>query len=149
MHVADIDLETLAMALADQSTYDHRWFINPATGEIFALTDDDDIDAEAESFTEIDPLPSSFWYRDMADFTALVSDPAATRRLQRAIQGKGAFRRFRTELHEEYPELLSAWTAFSDVRARRRAVDWLVETGLVDERDAQLFRNAHPDPVVP
>ena len=34
--------------------------------------------------------------------------------LARAIQGKGAFRRFKDELHEEYPDLLPAWYAFRD-----------------------------------
>jgi len=42
----------------------------------------------------------------MADFAEQVSDERAGRRLARAIQGKGAFRRFRGELHEEYPDLL-------------------------------------------
>ena len=38
----------------------------------------------------------------MADFAEGVSDDAAKRRLARAIRGKGAFRRFRDELYEEY-----------------------------------------------
>jgi hypothetical protein len=37
------------------------------------------------------------------------------------IQGKGAFRRFRSELHEEYPELLPAWYGWRETRAARRA----------------------------
>jgi hypothetical protein len=32
-----------------------------------------------------------------------ITDERAGRRLARAIQGKGAFRRFKDELHEEYP----------------------------------------------
>jgi hypothetical protein len=60
----------------------------------------------------IDPLPSYIRYQDMVDFTEQVSDEQARRRLARAIQGKGAFRRFRDELHKEYPRLLPAWYAF-------------------------------------
>jgi hypothetical protein len=63
----------------------------------------------------------------MADFAEGISDERAGRRLARAIDGKGAFRRFKDELHEEYPHLLPAWYAFRDVRAKRRAVDWLVD----------------------
>jgi hypothetical protein len=44
---------------------------------------------------------------------------SARRRLARAIQGKGAFRRFKDQLHEEYPGLLPAWYAFLDARATR------------------------------
>jgi len=42
----------------------------------------------------------------MADFTETITDEHVGRRLARAIQGKGAFRRFKAELHEEYPDLL-------------------------------------------
>ena len=49
------------------------------------------------------------------------ADEHAGRRLARAIQGKGAFGRFKDELHEEHPDLLPAWYAFRDTRARRRA----------------------------
>jgi hypothetical protein len=42
-------------------------------------------------------------------------------------QGKGAFRRFKDQLHEEHPGLLPAWYAFRDARATRRAVQWLVD----------------------
>ena len=85
----------------------------------------------------------------MADFADRISDAAAGRRLARAIQGKGAFRRFKAELHEEYPQLLPAWYAFRDVRARRRAVEWLVDNSLVDDDAAKRFVAEHPDPDLP
>lgn len=48
---------------------------------------------------------------------AEVDVEVAGRRLARAIQGKGAFRHFKNELHEEYPHLVSVWYAFRDVRS--------------------------------
>jgi hypothetical protein len=50
----------------------------------------------------------------MADFAAGISDDRTGRRLARAIEGRGAFRRFKDELHEEYPHLLAVWHAFRD-----------------------------------
>ncbi len=47
-------------------------------------------------------------------------------------QGKGAFRRFKAELQEEYPHRLPAWYAFRDARACRRAAEWLADNSLVD-----------------
>jgi hypothetical protein len=85
----------------------------------------------------------------MADFTELVSDDHAVRRLARAINGRGAFRRFKDELHEEYPDLLPVWYAFRDARAARRAVDWLLDASLISQDDADRFRAEHPDPPVP
>ncbi len=55
------------------------------------------------------PLPSYVWYQNMAEFADGVGDERAGRRLARAIQGKGAFRRFKDRLHEDYPHLLPAW----------------------------------------
>ena len=76
------------------------------------------------------------------------ADPVA-RRLARAIQGKGAFRRFQDELHEEYPDLLPAWYAFREIRAKRRAVQWLADNSLIDDDAASRFLSGHPDPDLP
>ncbi len=37
-------------------------------------------------------------------------------------QGKGAFRRFKDQLHKEHPGLLPAWYAFRDARLRGNAL---------------------------
>lgn len=85
----------------------------------------------------------------MADFAEGITDERAARRLLRAIDGKGAFRRFRAELQEEYPELLSAWYAFRDARATRRAVEWLADNELIDDEAAERFLAGHPDSHLP
>ncbi len=85
----------------------------------------------------------------MADFAEDIGDDRARRRLGRAIQGKGAFRRFKDELHQEYPDLLPAWYGFSDTRARRRAVEWLADNSLIDHETATQFMTNHPDPALP
>ena len=155
LDVSRLDLEEIATALEDQTDYEHRWLINPQTGEIVVWTTDGGIDGQMPVDLEdldlvgIDPLPSYVWYQDMVDFAEGISDAVAGRRLARAIQGKGAFRRFRDELYEEYPDLLPAWQAFRGVRARGRAVEWLAENALVDSAAAARFRAEHPDPDVP
>ena len=82
-------------------------------------------------------------------FRSRISDERAGRRLTRAIQGKGAFRRFRAELEEEYPHLLPAWYAFRDARARCRAVEWLAGNSLVGHDAATRFLDEHPEPALP
>ncbi len=129
LDLSSLDLEGIASALADQTDYEHRWLINPETGEVVFWTSDTGIDGQTPvdldelDLIGIDPLPSFIWYQDMADFAEQISDEGAGRRLARAIQGRGAFRRFRAELHDEYRHLLPAWYAFRDARARRRAVE--------------------------
>ena len=97
----------------------------------------------------IDPLPSWVCCQDMADFAESITDERAGRRVVRAIQGRGAFRRFRDELHDEYPYQLPAWYAFGDVRARRRAVQWLASNSLIGDAPASRFLAGHPDPELP
>lgn len=150
------DLDEIAFALSDQNVYgEHLHLVDPETGEIVRWTREGGIDGKTPvdlddlDLVAIRPLPSSVWYEDMADFTDLVSDEQAARRLARAISGRGAFRRFKDELNEEYPHLLSAWYAFRDARAARRAVDWLLDAALISEADADRFRDGHPDPPVP
>jgi hypothetical protein len=119
-----LDLDEIATALADQTDYEHHWLINSQTGQILFWTRDcgidghhpvdlDDLDAD---LVVVGPLPSHVWYQDMADFAEQISDEHAGRRLARAIQGRGAFRRFKEELHEEYPR-----AATDVVRLPRRA----------------------------
>ncbi len=69
----------------------------------------------------------------MEDFIQLVRDPQARDLLEREIEGRGAFRRFKDTLFE-FPELRDEWFALRDVRARRRAVEWLRDEDLVDDR---------------
>jgi hypothetical protein len=155
LDLSSLDLGEIGNALADQTDYEHRWLINPQTGEIAFWTADTGIDGQTPVDLDeldlvcIDPLPSWVWYQDMADFAEAITDERAGRRLARAIQGKGAFRRFRGELHDEYPDLLPAWYAFRDVRAKRRAVEWLASNSLIDDNAASRFLVGHPDPDLP
>jgi len=50
-----IDVEEIATALADQSDYEHRWLIDPRTGELAFWTSDLGIDGENPvEFDELD-----------------------------------------------------------------------------------------------
>lgn len=150
-----IDVEGIATALADQTDYEHRWLLDPQTGQVAFWTSDTGIDGENPveidelDLIPIDPLPSYLWYQDMVDFAAGVTDGAAGRRLADALQGRGAFRRFKDLLYKHHPELISPWHAFRDVRAQRRAVEWLLDQGLIDQNAVDKFADDHPEPILP
>jgi Uncharacterised protein family (UPF0158) len=156
LEIERFDLDEIAFALSDQNLYDeHLHLVNPENGEIILWTREggidgtNPIDLDDLDYPAIQPLPSYIWYQDMADFTDLVSDDRAARRLARAINGRGAFRRFKDELNEEYPHLLQAWYDFRDTRAARRAVEWLLDESLISQQAADRFVAEHPDPPVP
>lgn len=67
-------------------------------------------------------------YRDMEMFIGTVGDPDRADRLEIAIQGRGAFRRFKDVLGR-WPGELERWFAFSEDRQRGRARAWLAAAG--------------------
>ena len=107
------------------------------------------VDLDELDLIPIDPIPSYTWYQDMADFAQGLSDRAAGRRLAGALQGRGAFRRFKSQLYEHLPELISPWHALRHARAQGRAVDWLLDQGLIDTNAAEKFAADHPEPDPP
>jgi hypothetical protein len=57
---------------------------------------------------EIDARGSRLAYEDMAEFAESVGEARAADLLQRALSGRGAFRRFRDTLHD-FEELVPHW----------------------------------------
>ncbi|TQM65171.1 UPF0158 family protein [Humibacillus xanthopallidus] len=155
LDLASIDVEEIAAALADPTDYDHRWLLDPRTGEVVFWTSDTGIDGENPIEIDeldlilIDPLPSYIWYRDMVDFADGISNGTARRRLAAALEGRGAFRRFKHQIYDSFPDLIPYWHAFRDVRAHGRAVDWLLENELIDDDAAAKFAADHPEPTLP
>ena len=65
-------------------------------------------------------------YRDMEAFIATVRDVDLANRLERAINGRGAFRYFKDVLLD-HPRERERWFAFKDERLRQRVLEWLAE----------------------
>jgi predicted nucleotidyltransferase len=143
-----IDLDDLAQALEDHS-YEHSWWLDPETGEVVLWSDYFEEQGEPEPQTRglhaINPVPSHEGYDDMQDFIQRVRNQQARQLLERAIAGRGAFRRFKDTLLD-FPELREAWFRFHDARVERRAIWWLVDEGLVDGAAAERAIADRPDP---
>jgi Uncharacterised protein family (UPF0158) len=67
-------------------------------------------------------------YRDMELFIDTVDDEDKADRLDIAIQGPGAFRRFKDVLGR-WPGELERWYVFTEERQRGRARSWLTAAG--------------------
>ena len=65
-------------------------------------------------------------YRDMERFIATIKDARLYDQLSYAIQGRGAFGRFKDVL-AEYPAERERWFAFKDNRLKERIRDWLAQ----------------------
>jgi Uncharacterised protein family (UPF0158)/Nucleotidyltransferase domain len=148
-----VDLQSLVQALEDHSPGTSWWF-DPQSGEAEAWLDPLDTgDGEQEDPSDrglvlVEPIPSREAYADMQDFIGRVRDPRSRDLLERAIAGRGAFRRFKDALFE-LPDLRQAWFAFHDARMERRAIEWLAGQGLVERSVADRELEARPDPELP
>lgn len=70
----------------------------------------------------------------MVDFIATVKNERLAELLEVAINGKGAFRRFKDVLLS-YPEEREGWFQFKDDRIQKRALGWLggIDVSLIEE----------------
>ncbi len=77
-----------------------------------------------ERYIRVECTSSREGYRDMETFIDTVESTQLQNLLQVAIQGKGAFRRFKDVLLN-YPEERTRWFDFKDKRLTERVLSWL------------------------
>jgi len=128
-----IDLDELCSAMED-SSYEHEYYLDLETGEILFISeymDDEEsgrlrnnIEEGSDRYERIPRAESHEGYEDMEDFIATVKDEHLVELLEVAINGRGAFRRFKDVLLR-YPEERERWFQFKDERMQERALEWL------------------------
>jgi len=137
-----IDWNELEFALTWHSD-EGGHYLDLTSGQIVPFTGLDDelakgeIDAGLEEgrLIPIEPLPSSVEYGWMSEFAASVADAALRRLLEVALNGSGAFRRFKGVL-TDFPAQRDRWFTFRTERLRQAAREWLEENGV--EASGQL-----------
>ena len=132
-----VDLEWVATVLEADPIRCQGAFLDLQTGEVIpflpADTDPGDDEAvnpaaEPERWLFLPCLGSRAVRQDMADFAAMIKYRPMRLRLEQAIEGLGAFHRFRDLIYAE--GLASDWHAYSDQRRIERARDFLAEMGV-------------------
>ena len=138
-----IDLDELYDAM-ENSSYEVEYYLDLETGEILFVSegmDDEEtgklkiqIGEELDRYELIPKAESYEGYRDMQAFITTVEDDHLSELLEVAINGKGAFRRFKDVLLN-YPEERERWFKFKDDRMEERALKWLdeIDVTLVEE----------------
>jgi bifunctional DNA-binding transcriptional regulator/antitoxin component of YhaV-PrlF toxin-antitoxin module len=126
------DLEMVAQILDRDPDIGLGGFLNLGDGEVLfreVLDDDPELaeQVEAGDWLCIPSEGSRAAWRDM-EFFAELQEPWIRRRLATAIEGRGAFRRFRDVVYDD-PALSEAWNQLSGERTVGRAVEWLMAQG--------------------
>ncbi|HEY9496223.1 MAG TPA: hypothetical protein VIR15_15320 [Intrasporangium sp.] len=138
-----VDIPELTQIMSSGGDFRSEGRLNLDTGEInefqpfgdrFDAYDDEDAEGEeedaAESWTNVAWIESgsSDGWNDMSSFAELQHDPNIADRLARAIEGRGAFRRFRDAVDQL--DLTDRWHEFSGDRELGRARQFLAEYGV-------------------
>ncbi len=138
-----INLDELCLAMED-SSYEHEYYLDLETGEILFISDymddeetgklKDQVEEESDRYERIPEAESHEGYQDMVEFIATVKDEHLAELLEVAINGKGAFRRFKDVLLN-YPEERESWFQFKDDRMEEKALEWLddIDVSVIEE----------------
>ena len=138
-----INLDELCSAMED-SSYEHEYYLDLETGEILFISDymddeetgklKDQVEEDSDRYERIPEAESHEGYEDMVEFIATVKDERLVELLEVAINGKGAFRRFKDVLLN-YPEERERWFQFKDDRVQEKALEWLgdIDVSLIEE----------------
>jgi len=133
-----VDLSELADSLEGGLSGDAGGLLDLVTGQIWPgevldypapdLCDLPDVDDDPDRWLELPTPISGDRWRDMRDFAEMLPEPHH-QRLRDAIDGRGAFRRFRRELDRAGEDVRDRWLAFREERALGRTRAWLAGDG--------------------
>ncbi|HVU00925.1 MAG TPA: UPF0158 family protein [Polyangiaceae bacterium] len=124
-----VDWEALEDAFENNAPEVHS-YLQLATGEVLRVVDgiaDPEMHARISAdaaYLRVDPVSSREQYRWMERFIQMLDDGELRDKLTQAIDGKGAFRRFKDVLMAHAPER-ERWFAFRSERLRVFMEAWL------------------------
>ena len=121
----------------DNCRIGYEYYLDLETGELLLVSDEfmdtdetekayERLDDEPERYLSIPTESSREGYRDMVAFTEFLEDENLKEKLWIALNGRGAFRRFKDVLLD-YPEKREEWFKFKKERLEKRVREWLEE----------------------
>ena len=136
--VVPVDLDMLSTVLEGDPELSTGGYVDLRTGQVYDDNATDpmmvgesaaiDVEEEPDRWLRFNCTGSRNGWRDMAAFAERQHDETLRERLERAIEGKGAFFRFRDLVHGE--NLSEQWYAFSADRQVGRAREFLADNGI-------------------
>ncbi len=130
-----VDLDQLADLLEGDPRQGGGW-VDLETGDCWPELAgyEENEDESRRLYVQCEGSRDGYW--DMELFVETVDDPAIVDRLEIALRGKGAFRRFKDVL-AQWPEELQRYFQLSEERQRGRARAWLAAAGYRPVRPAR------------
>lgn len=143
---ASIDMDMLEAAMEDADLA-NRYFLNLVTGEVIFFSEyaglseaDEELEEEingSDDYVAIERVSSHEAYQWIVDFVEEVvepADPNTAEKLSIALDGKGAFSRFKNTLHRVDEHWLQAWYQFHKKSLNTAIEEWLNSVLPPDEK---------------
>jgi hypothetical protein len=115
----------------ENNSPDLRSFLNKITGDVIRVFEGGENSEmklrqteQSDDFIFIDPISSREQYRWMEEFIEVVEEPTLKDKLNIAIDGKGAFRRFKDVLMG-YPTERERWFSKRSAKLHAHMAEWL------------------------
>jgi len=152
-----VDLEMIANAMEDVDRTVMDYYLDKETGEViitseetfgYAEEDEDKIREDLPDWQKEDvklaqdilfknpdryicipERPPYKGYNLMVEFAEKVEDELLREKLSIALDGKGAFRRFKNVI-ADYPDYREKWFKFRDERLNKKVIEWLSSIGI-------------------
>lgn len=144
--LAEIDVGMIATVRSNSE----GGYYDPSDGSVIFIMDgesvtdeDSEPDPDERGWISIEADDSRARYNDMRYFADAITDPILADRISRAMDGRGAFRRFRNTLSED--DLYPTWARFSDAREEERVIHWLIEMEICDATECGPGLRARED----
>lgn len=158
-----VDIDEIAFIMETFDEFDSVTFFDTETGELVSIPNElmsavesndeealqdlpdweKDLIGTAESiisdesgrYVDIPRKPPYEAYNLMVEFTSSITNKHLREKLEIALEGKGAFRRFKNVI-SDYPEEGKMWFAFKDKRMRDEVIEWLNDIGIEPTEDS-------------
>ena len=152
-----VDLEMIASAMDDIARVDMNYYLDKETGEVIFLLEevsryveeeDENLRKELLDWQKKDikvaqdilfKNPDRYIYIPegspcngydlMVEFAETIEDDLLRDKLNIALDGKGAFRRFKNVI-ADYPDYREKWFRFKDERINKKVIEWLNSMGI-------------------
>ena len=139
MMLSNIDWEELELACERNSSSVHS-FLDLQTGAVISFygesADEEEtrrvFESQKERYIKVEPASSREQYRWMEKFVSTVDEDGLRDRLLIAIDGKGAFRRFK-DLLVHYPGVRERWYTYRSAHLHDHINNWLNELGIEEK----------------
>ncbi len=116
-----------------------RCFLSVEDGRVLKLPPGDPalatVRSDPQRYVAIDAIPSRIQYQWLDEFIKSLGEEPVRERMEAAINGKGAFRRFK-DILLTLPDERRRWFEYRDQKMREYITYWLSEQGIVPLNEA-------------